>query len=109
MSMYADYIKERTNDKILESDEGFVTYRLLNENQVFIVDLYIRPEFRRLRKATSMADMVCNWAHHAGCTEVLATVCTNAKGCDVSRKSIESYGMKLVQTIGQVELYAKEI
>lgn len=95
MSLYADYLYERTGDLINETQAGFITYRYLNEKQVYIVDIYVKPEHRRANIASLMADEVVKEARSRGCTEVLGTVAPSAKGSTLSLKVLLGYGMSL--------------
>lgn len=93
MSLYSNYLKERTNDEILETDTGFATYRYLNEKQVYIVDIYVLPEHRELGDAASMADQICMIAKNRGCTELIGTVDYSTKEALRSAAVLKGYGM----------------
>jgi len=108
--MYADYLKERTNDEILESNEGFATYRYLNEGKsVYIIDIYVRPEFRQTGAASALANVICQIADKKGCTEVLGTVIPSAKGSTASLKVLLAYGMELQHSSNDLIVFRKAI
>lgn len=98
MSLYAEYIKERLNDDILETDEGFLTYRYIDWNgqkAIYIIDLYIIPSKRKTGLATSFADKVVAKAKTKGCTIAIGSVSTFAKTKEQSIGVLLAYGMKI--------------
>lgn len=56
--MYSDYLKEIGIAECLEDEKGFMIYSKINGDEVFIRDLYVRPEFRKKHVATSYVDAV---------------------------------------------------
>ncbi len=95
VSLYADYLLERTHDHILEVDEGFATYRFLPENTVYVVDIYVRPECRQYGHAADLANTIGDIARKKGCTTMIGTVQPSAKGAHTSLKVLLAYGMEL--------------
>ncbi len=101
MSLYADYIKERTTDEILETPDGFATYRYVEEGKtVYIIDLYTVPAARKSGCATLLGNAVAAIAKDRGCTSMIGTVVPSAKGSTISLKVLIAYGMHL-ETSGQ--------
>lgn len=110
MSMYADYINERTNDFILETDSGFATYRYLdNDKVVYIVDIYIRPEFRNSTFATCLANEITKLAKAKGCIKMLGSVVPSTKGSTISLKVLLGYGMSLESSGPDYIIFRKDI
>ena len=107
--MYADYIRERSNDIIIEDETGFIQFRFLNEKQVFIVELYVLPEFRRSGLGSKLADRVVAFAKIQGCVELLAAVWVESKNSKISILSCIGYGMLPYGTSGESLLFRKEI
>jgi hypothetical protein len=109
-SLYAQYLLERTTDSILETDYGFVTYRYLPGNtSVYIIDIFILPEHRHQRGASSLADRVVLEAKERGCTELLGSVCPSAKGSTQGLRVLLGYGMKLKSSDKDFIIFTKEI
>lgn len=108
-SLYAQYIKERTDDQIIETDEGFCTYRYLNSDQVYIVDLYIMPEFRKKWHASSMANTVCHEARSKGCKELIGTVVPSCKGANASILTLIAYGMEVKSSSDNLIVFKKDL
>lgn len=110
MSMYAEYVRERLGDEILEWEDGFATYRYLNEwETVYIVDIYVKPEHRKLGVAAKMADAIIKEAKDKGATELLGTVSPYAKNATDSLKFLLAYGMKLHSASQDALIFKKEI
>lgn len=110
MSMYAAYLNERTNDEILETEKGFATFRYLNDfKTVYIVDIYVRPDFRKDGIAGALADTIVEMAKASGATELLGTVAPSAKNSTDSLKVLLAYGMKLHSATSDCIIFRKDI
>lgn len=110
MSLYAEYLKERTHDQILETEKGFATYRFLDEGKtVYIVDLYVKSEFRKTGEASKMADAICKAAKDQGAIKLLGSVGPSMKGSTESMKVLLAYGMTLESSGPDFILFRKEI
>jgi hypothetical protein len=110
MSLYANYLTERTNDKILEGQTGFITYRYINDGKsIYLVDIYVVPENRRKGAAKMLADLVVAEAKAAGCTEIFGTVVPATNNSTMSLKVLLSYGMELHSSLDNMIIFRKEI
>ncbi len=110
MSLYAEYVKERGIDEILETSQGFATYRYLNDGAtVYIVDIYVMPEFRKTGVAAHLANCIALEAVGKGCTEMLGTVAPIAKGSTESLRVLLAYGMELQSISDGLIVFRKEI
>lgn len=108
--MYGDYIKERLGDEIVERDEGFATYRYIERDGipcVYIVDIYVRPDFRKTNIASEMADEIVRKS--GTCKRLLGTVCPSARGSTESLKVLLGYGMSLHSCQNDLIIFRKEI
>ena len=94
MSLFADYIQERLNKGIIESEDGFATYIIANE-EVYIEDIYIVPAKRNTGLAAKMADEIAEIAKAKGCTVLVGSVAPQANGATDSLKVLLGYGMTL--------------
>lgn len=110
MSLYADYLAEMGDDKIIESPSGWITYRYLNEGRsVYILDVYVVPEERRKGGATSLADLVVEEAKSKGCSELLGTIKPSYKGSTISMKLQLAYGFSLFSALNDAIVLRKDI
>lgn len=94
MSLFGEYIQERENKGIIESETGFATYKFLNDG-VYIEDIYVKPEARKSGEATRLADMICDIAKEKGMTKVFGSVSPSAIGSTASLKVLLAYGFRL--------------
>lgn len=108
-SLYARYLNERAGDQIIEKEGGFVTYRYLNESQVYIIDIFVLPDERQKGYASKLADEVAAEAKAKGCKEMLGTVVPQAKNSTVSLKVLLGYGMSLDKAANDLIILKKEI
>jgi hypothetical protein len=110
MSHYAQYLAEKTGDKIIENQSGFATYRYINNGKsVYIVDIYIVPDERRRMKATLFADLIAREAKENGAKEMLGTVVPSMKNSTVSLSVLLAYGFKLASASNDMIVFSKEL
>ena len=107
--MYADYLLEHHGDHLYKIDQGFAIYRFLNEKQVYIVDIYVKPEFRKTGIASTIADDIGAISKLRGCSEMLGTVVPSAKNSTASLKVLLGYGMKLQSSSNDLIVFIKEL
>jgi predicted GNAT family acetyltransferase len=108
-SMYAKYLTERTNDQILETNQGFATYRILPDQTVYIVDIFVETAFRKSGLAAEIADEIAKLAKKAGCTKMLGSVVPSTKGSTTSMAVLLGYGMKLQSSTNDFILFEKDL
>ncbi len=92
-SLYAQYLRERTHDGIIEDEHGFATYRLLLPDIIYLVDLFVVPEMRLQAHASFLAEQVCQIGRDNSCTDLMGTVNLNCKGASSGIKTLLAYGM----------------
>lgn len=109
MSLYAEYIKERTSDEIVELAEGFATYRFTDEHTVYIIDIFVKPYLRKSGAARSMADEIVKIAKIKGCTKLLGSIIPSNKDSTISLKVLLAYGMTLDSCSTDFILFKKEL
>ena len=109
MSLYGEYLKERLGDFIVEMEHGFGSYRFPNFETVYIVDIYVQPEFRKHGIARDIADMITECALAKGCTKMIGSVVPSTKGSTESVKTLLAYGMTLDSCGVDFILFKKEI
>lgn len=94
MSLYAQYIKEREDFDIIESDKGFATYKI-NPPEVYLRDLYVKPDYRQSDCAARLATEVASIALDQGCTIMTGSVMLGTKGADDNTKWLLQWGFKM--------------
>lgn len=110
MSLYGDYIKERSQDLIMEWDFGFATYRYINDRKsVYIIDIFTAPAWRLSGKAAFIVEKVIEEAKSKGCTELLGTIVPSAHWSTESMKFQIAMGMKILSASNDAIIMRKDI
>ena len=109
MSLYGDYLSEKTDQKIIENEYGFATYQFLPGGIIYLVDIYVVPLFRRSRRASALADEVQEIGKKNGCMQMMGSVNLTAKNQTDSFKAILGYGMEYSHCQGEILFFLKGI
>lgn len=106
--MYTDYIKEREGLEVLETESGFIAYKI-GGKECYIKDIYVLPEKRQSRVASDMADLVTSRAKEQGCEFLTGSVCPSANQAHRSLLVLLGYGMKLLKAEKDMIYFVKRI
>ncbi len=110
LSLYAQFIHEKTTDKILETDDGYAMYRFLNDGRtVYVVEIYVVPEKRRSGVASQIMNDIAYLAKAQGCTEMLGSVIPSSKYSTRSLKACLGYGFTLASAGNDFIILRKDI
>ena len=109
LSLYGQYLTERTSRGILETEHGFATFDYITDDTVYIVDLYVVPEKRKSHVASEIADKICEEAVKLGKKYLLGAVDLTANGAENSVKVLEAYGMKVHKVVEPMVFYIKPL
>ncbi len=109
LSLYAQYVAERLGRGIVETEDGFATFDYISDDTVYIVDLYVTPEKRKSRVASTIADKICEEAVKSGRKYLLGSVDTTTKGAESSVKVLQAYGMHFHKEAKPMLFFAKQI
>jgi GNAT superfamily N-acetyltransferase len=109
MSMHADYLLERRGVSTLEKEHGFITYKRVDKDTYYIVDVFIREDARRDKLASRLADEVVAIAKAAGASKILGSVDLSAAGVTESLQVLLGYGMRFSRAAGSGLYFVKEI
>lgn len=109
MSLYKEYIKEREDKDIIESDSGFATYKIFNNGECYLQDIYVVPNKRKSGLASEMADQVVDIAKENGCHTLLGSVCVDGNEPTRNLKVFLNYGMQVQKIIGNMIFLTKNI
>lgn len=108
MSLYANYLTEKTNRKIKENEFGYATYSY-SEDAVYIEDIYVLPEQRHNGHAKLLADQIVEEAKAKGIKKVYGSVVCSIKNSTDGITALLKYGMKLDSSTNNFILFSKEI
>lgn len=109
MSLYKQYVEERTTKAILETTTGFVLYSFPDPTTVYIEDIYVKLHKRKSREAYGLANQVVDIAKKKGCIKLLGSVVPSAKNSTVSLKFVLGYGMNLDSCTNDFILFSRNI
>lgn len=104
-SLYARYAEEKYGLRTLETEFGFVTYKL-TETVCHVETMYVVPEARRQGAATRLMDLV---AHDLpdSVRFLSCEVDTAAKHGEQSFVAVQSYGFEVLKTQGSQIIMVK--
>lgn len=108
MSLFAQYIKERENKEIVESEEGFATYFYLNDG-VYIENIYVREDSRNKGTASKFADCIAQVAKSKGFSKMYGSVIPTTNNSTDSLKVLLSYGFRLDSAVNNAIIMVKDL
>jgi len=94
-TLYAQYIKERQDHRILENEHAFITYQI-KDKECFIVDMFVRKEYRRKGAGLSILNELK--AIVEGCAVITANIWLWDSNCHGTLQGALACGFKLVGT-----------
>jgi len=95
MSLYAEYIKEHDDADIIEWKNGYLTYKQIDVNTVYLMDIYVKPKARGKDLGKKLLDEGARRAKELGCNQVLGSVIPSANNSNLSMKFCLDWGYKL--------------
>lgn len=108
MSLYSDYIKEHEDREAIETDSGFVFFKIAGK-ECYIQEIYIIPEKRRLNIASDLANKVTIIAKERGCEYLVGSVVPTANKSTESTKTLLTYGFKLLRSEPNLIWFIKKV
>jgi len=109
INLYGKYIKERENSEIHIHDNGFVTYKKIDDETYYLVDCFVEKEFRRTGLATQLGEEVCAIVKARGAKRVIGSISTDANGVTESLKAILAAGYKFASLQGTMLYFTKDL
>ena len=109
--MYAEYLKERESVTLLEFNYGLATYSVITKQEIYVQDVYIKPEFRSQKLAHKLTDECISHYENNSKEKVKAiygSVDIQANGTESSMKTILSYGFKINNIENNKMIYFKK-
>jgi len=108
VTLYARYIAEREDFSIIETDQGFATFKVV-AHTIYLRDLFVLPEFRRTKVASELCDQVCRVGRSLECTTLVGSLDPKALNANDGLRAILSYGLKLKGQQGSLLYFEKEL
>lgn len=106
MSLWGDYIKEKYNKNTIETDVGFVTYKIVSEGKEFYVDdIYIKPEFRGTGSVLSFICDLIKIVEENGCDRVTCCVFATSNNCEEPLIWLLKMGFKIATILENSRIF----
>ena len=110
MELYKDYLNELHDGKsVIYNDSGFAVYWIRGEGEIYIEDIYTKPEYRRTHAAAKLADLVAEIGRENKCTVMTGSVVPSANNSTISLKMMLGYGFQLYSCQDNIIWFTKEI
>lgn len=91
MELYKEYILEREAAHLFYNDFGFITWEYLSKS-VHIIDIYIRPEYRKSGKGKELEKVVLDEAKTRGYKTIICSACTDTNNWHTSLEILKKVG-----------------
>ena len=104
--MYSQYVKEREGVETVELETGFYSYKL-EDSCLFIVDLFVLPEFRSKKVGSEYGEQLEAIAKKNGKNVILCAASLAAKNSEDAINFILSNGYKIIN-VTLSEIYFKK-
>lgn len=108
MSLYSQYVKEREGAETVKTEKGFYSYRLA-DNHLFIVDLYVAPEYRAEKLDSEFGKELEAIAKENGKSVILCAASTGALNASDAINFILANGYEIIKVTQQEIYFKKEI
>ncbi len=109
MNLFSKYLEERQGTKVITSDVGFATYKQIDDETVYLIDIFVEKEHRRKGLASQLSLQVQIEAERLGCTKLLGSVDITANGVTNSLKAVLADGFEFSHGSGNVLYFIKNI
>lgn len=106
--MFKEYFKELKGLDVHETEYGFALYKI-ELPYVYIRDIYVKPEYRNAKVASTMADDIVRHSKMLGCTHMIGDVEPSNENSTDSVKVLLAYGMTVLAANDDEILFVKEI
>jgi ribosomal protein S18 acetylase RimI-like enzyme len=110
-NLYAEYLKEKSDIEYLQfEDKAFCTY-IEQVECLYLIDIYVKPEYRKSKVASKLADVVVEIARAKGKKFILGAVEKDSKAEATNQKVLESYGFRFSHYVenDMINYFVKDI
>lgn len=108
MTLYARYLAEREDFSVIESDLGFASFKVLGDT-IYLRDIYVLPEHRRMNVAARLADEVCDVGRIYKCKTLTGSVDPKLASAAESMQALLGYGLRPIGIQGTLVIFEKEL
>lgn len=108
-SLYAQYVKERENLDIVESEKGFATYQIYDNGECYIRDIFVAPEFRNTKLTMDMQKQINDIAKTKDCKLLVGSVCLDTNNASKSLQILLNDKWQMYKIIGNMIFVKKDV
>ncbi len=107
-TLYAKYILEREDAKIIENADGFLTYRIVG-NEAFIINLYVNSAVRKKGVCQELVSILEETAIKQRCEYITGFIQLNDPGRNITMQAALKIGFEIGSATPQSILIIKKI
>lgn len=107
--MYWDYVREREGVEVVETENGFALIKMVNQDMLYLVDIYVKPDFRRSGEGRRILQEVEGIAKELGATRIQGSVAPQANGSTESALAVIATGFKISHSDNELIYFIKEL
>ena len=107
-SLYGQFILERENKHIIESDVGFISYTV-NGDSIYADNIFVAQGHRHSGAARAMGEELLKIAQELGVHKLLGSVVPSAPGSTYSIMNLIKWGFRLDSSAQNFIVLLKEI
>ena len=108
MSLYAEYVKERWGNEVLETEHVFLEFEIKGTDCV-IANAYCSPQKRSTPEADETWAKMIEIAKQKGCTKMWCQVDTTTLNANHSLRAILGRGFKVDSAASGIIILSKDI
>lgn len=106
---YWAYIGEREGAKVVENDHGFATYKKVSQDTYYLMDIWVKPDYRKTNCGTKLMEQVILKAKEDGATRLMGSCCPSANGSTISLMAMLRRGFSLLNCEEDMIYLVKDI
>lgn len=107
-TLYKQYLLERQDTRVIESPEGFATYRFV-DRFVYLEDIYIEPVYRNAKAARLLLEQVEQAGAAKGIKEIMGSIVPSLPGAKEMLAIMTHVGFKLYSSDKDIIYLVKPI
>lgn len=108
VDMYSEYLKELGAKFLFKNDKGFVIYSFTEDN-LYVEEIYILPEYRGKKEFSKIADSIIAIAKQKECKKLLGSVVPSINNSSRNVSIMLAYGFKIISASNNFIVFEKEV
>lgn len=109
MNLYKQWLKEYKNKDTLDSEHGFIIYSKLNNEVIYLEDMFIKPESRNQKHSLDLANKLVTLAKEQGFVQLITSLDPKTPMFERSYNNAINFGFKISHVHGSLIILKKDI